>query len=368
MKKFKKGLLFPLTLLTLETSAQNLLNLSDWVVGSGGITALAQNGLISENQREWGIGPYGTQVVLWKGSPSGDENGDGGFDSSYFIINNQKTYRYTVWLKKTGSNDGTSYLGCAPGVTTLAGVANNNPYFWYGDLPELNKWYLVVGYVHGSSDPSTTSFGGIYDGTTGKKVVSTTDFKFASNTTATQHRSYLFYDPNINDRQYFYGPRVEEVNGNEPTISSLLNNPVGAGDFFVSGKMGIKTTVPGDYDLAVNGKIRGHEVRVETANWPDYVFKKDYKLPSLAETEKFIESNGHLPDVPKAEEIEADGVSLGEMNKILLKKIEEMTLQLIQLNNEMKKQTEQINTQSEKIKLLENTRIEKLQKEIPSLK
>ena len=70
--------------------------------------------------------------------------------------------------------------------------------------------------------------------------------------------------------------------------------------------------------------------------------------------ELFINEHGHLPDVPKAEEAEDDGVSLGEMNKILLKKIEEMTLQLIQLNNEMKIQTEQVKMQSEKIKLLES--------------
>lgn len=342
MKKSPLGLFLLLSFCALGSKAQNLLNLTDWVVGTGGITGLAQNGLTSENQREWGIGPHGTQVVLWKASPSGDEDGDGGFDSSYFIINNQKTYRYTVWLKKTNSNDGISYLGCAPGVTTLAGVANNNPYFWYGDLPELNKWYLVVGYVHGSNDPSTTNFGGIYDGVTGKKVVSTTDFKFASNTTATQHRSYLFYDPNINDRQYFYGPRVEEVNGNEPTISALLGTPVGAGDFYFSGKVGIKTQTPGDYDLAVNGKIRSQEIKVETSGWADYVFEEDYKLPSLEETEKFIHKNGHLQDVPKASEVEANGISLGEMNKILLKKIEELTLQVIQLNKTVQQQDKAI--------------------------
>lgn len=108
-----------------------------------------------------------------------------------------------------------------------------------------------------------------------------------------------------------------------------MGNPIGVGDFYFSGKVGIKTQTPGAYDLAVNGKIRSQEIKVETAGWAEYVFEEDYKLPTLEETEKFIQKNGHLPEVPKASEVETNGISLGEMNKILLKKIEELTLQVI---------------------------------------
>lgn len=177
---------------------------------------------------------------------------------------------------------------------------------------------------------------------------------------AIEHSFYGFINSSIN---FFRGP---DTKGG--FIAFNTSDNIERMRLDKDGNLLLGTTTSGGEKLAINGNIRAKEIKVETVNWPDYVFKKDYKLPSLAETEKFIESNGHLPDVPKAEEVEADGVSLGEMNKILLKKIEEMTLQLIQLNNEMKKQTEQVNTQSEKIKLLENTRIEKLQKEIPSLK
>lgn len=336
MNKLKTVLLLLFSAYALGGNAQNLLNLNEWVVGTGSITGFTANGLSSENEREWGIGPLGTQVILWKGIPSGDSQGDGGWNSSNIFINHQKTYRFTVWIKKTGSKTGSTYLGCAATVNSLAGVANNNPYFWNGNLPELDRWYLLVGYVHGSNDPSTVSSGGVYDGITGKKVLSAVDYKFTSTATTTYHRSYLYYDTNVNDRQYFYGPRVEEVNGNEPTISSLLDNPVGAGDFYFAGKVGIKTETPGAYDLAVNGKIRSQEIKVETSGWADYVFEEDYKLPTLAETEKFIQKNGHLPDVPKASEVEANGISLGEMNKILLKKIEELTLHLIEKDKILK--------------------------------
>lgn len=105
-----------------------------------------------------------------------------------------------------------------------------------------------------------------------------------------------------------------------------------------SGNVGIGAAASSEHKLSVNGKIRAQEIKVETANWPDYVFKPAYKLPSLSETEQFIQENGHLPEVPKAEEVEANGIQLGEMNKILLKKIEELTLQVIQLNKTVEKQ------------------------------
>ena len=112
----------------------------------------------------------------------------------------------------------------------------------------------------------------------------------------------------------------------------------------VSGNVGIGTANPTE-KLSVNGKIRAHEIKVETANWPDYVFAKNYELPSLDETEKHIQKNGHLPGIPSAEEVKANGVDLGEMNAKLLKKIEELTLYLI----EMKKESER--ERLEKIKL-----------------
>jgi len=346
MNKFKTGILFVLGLCTLESTAQNLLNLSDWVTGSGGTAGFTMNGLVTENEREWGIGPQGRQVIVWKGTPNGDAQADGGFASVDIPINHQKTYRFSIWIKRTNSKSGTAYFGCGT-VNTLAGAVNNNPYFWSGNLPELDKWYLLVGYVHGSNDPSTVSSGGIYDGVTGKRVLAMVDYKFMPTTTSTRLRSYLYYDSNTSDRQYFYGPRLEEVNGNELTISSLLDNPIGLGDFSFSGKVGIKTTTPGAYDLAVNGKIRSQEIKVETSGWPDYVFKEDYKLPSLTETEKFIKENGHLPEVPKAADAEVNGISLGEMNKILLKKIEELTLYLIDLEKSRTEQQQLIEQQVE---------------------
>jgi len=101
-------------------------------------------------------------------------------------------------------------------------------------------------------------------------------------------------------------------------------------------------SVTGDGKLQVRGNIRAKEIKVETANWPDYVFAKDYHLPSLQETEKHIKEKGHLPGIPSAKEVEANGVNLGEMNAKLLKKIEELTLYLIEQNGKIEQMEKEI--------------------------
>jgi len=102
-----------------------------------------------------------------------------------------------------------------------------------------------------------------------------------------------------------------------------------------TGNVGIGTTNPGAYKLAVKGKIRAEEIKVETG-WADYVFKKEYNLPSLEEVEEHIKEKGHLINIPSAKEVEENGIELGEMNKLLLEKIEELTLYVIELKKEVK--------------------------------
>ncbi|MEN5197208.1 hypothetical protein [Sphingobacterium faecium] len=108
-----------------------------------------------------------------------------------------------------------------------------------------------------------------------------------------------------------------------------------------SGNVGIGIVDPKE-KLVVKGKVVAEEIKVQAVKWPDYVFKPEYKLPSLTETEQFIKAHGHLPDVPKATDVEANGVSLGEMNKVLLKKVEELTLHLIEKDQEVKLQNQRI--------------------------
>lgn len=113
------------------------------------------------------------------------------------------------------------------------------------------------------------------------------------------------------------------------------------------GFVGIGTTTPNE-KLSVNGKIRAQEIKVETANWPDYVFDQDYKVLGLNELNAYIKQHKHLPDMPSSKEAEANGVELGEMNKLLLKKVEELTLHLIEKDKQILSQEKNLKAVDEK--------------------
>ncbi|HEX2920403.1 MAG TPA: pyocin knob domain-containing protein [Bacteroidales bacterium] len=95
------------------------------------------------------------------------------------------------------------------------------------------------------------------------------------------------------------------------------------------GNIGIGNTAPGNYRLNVSGKIRADEIVVNTEG-ADFVFQPEYKLSDLSEVEKYINENDHLPDIPSAEEMKTDGMSMSEMQTKLLQKIEELTLYIIE--------------------------------------
>jgi len=88
----------------------------------------------------------------------------------------------------------------------------------------------------------------------------------------------------------------------------------------------------------VDGTITAKEVVVTVEGWSDFVFEKDYNLMPLNEVEQHVKEKKHLPGIPSAEEVAADGVSVGEMQAKLLQKVEELTLYVI----ELKKENEQL--------------------------
>jgi hypothetical protein len=153
-------------------------------------------------------------------------------------------------------------------------------------------------------------------------------------------------DPGIND-SYFYhltstNYHILGSNKNGSGLMRKLGFAIGGGDtesdvkmmIDPSGNVGIGNTNP-DAKLTVTGQVHAQEVKVTvSAPGPDYVFEKDYSLPSLDQIKTYIEENKHLPEVPSAKEMEKNGVQLGEMNMLLLKKIEELTLYVIELKRQ----------------------------------
>jgi hypothetical protein len=108
------------------------------------------------------------------------------------------------------------------------------------------------------------------------------------------------------------------------------------GDAIVTGNLRVGTQpLPAGYSFGVDGKMVCTEVLVRlTGNWPDYVFDPGYKLRNLDDLGNFIKTNKHLPGIPKSSEVEK-GLSLGEMQKLQMEKIEELTLYILQLKKEL---------------------------------
>ncbi|TXN36890.1 hypothetical protein FVB32_00975 [Flagellimonas hymeniacidonis] len=195
----------------------------DWSEGTGGTAFFNRNGEVSENARVWAPDPFGNNNLVWECGNKPDSGSDGGWNTDYFNVDKTKTYRYTVWVRRHHSNNGHSYHG-TQNVDNLGGGANGNPYFWVGDPPQLEEWYLLVGiihpYTHGSTD---TGVSGVYD-LQGNKVLDGTEFKWRSDTTNSRFRSYLYYCTDVNVRQYFYDPKVEVVDGSELPLQKLFDD------------------------------------------------------------------------------------------------------------------------------------------------
>jgi len=117
---------------------------------------------------------------------------------------------------------------------------------------------------------------------------------------------------------------IARINGNP---GRLLFQAEGGGGHVVIGG----ATAAFGHTLSVHGKIACEEVLVElSGNWPDYVFDANYQLKTLAEVKEHIDKNGHLPGVPSAKEVEENGIKVAEMNKVLMEKIEELTLYILE--------------------------------------
>jgi len=116
-----------------------------------------------------------------------------------------------------------------------------------------------------------------------------------------------------------------------------------------NGNVGIGTANPQD-KLTVAGNIGAREIKVSTNAGADFVFESNYKLPDLAEVEKFVKTNKHLPDIPTAKQMIENGINLGELNIKLLQKVEELTLHLIEKDKNITQLTEQLKSQAELLK------------------
>jgi hypothetical protein len=219
---------------------KNLLDLSDWTLGTGGTTTFSYNGSVSENQRILDTGPFGVTTLVWD-SPSNDatSDADGGFSSPYVSIDSSQLYRFSVWLRRKNIGDGSYYMGLYginaglgnDGVLLRANTASvsTNPYFSAGGWPASianNEWMLVVGHVFpaNSGTGSVHTDSGLWN-TSGTKFQGSPnqgDWVWKPTNTKTIHRAYLFYSTITTTNQQFYQPRIDLCDGSQPTIADLI--------------------------------------------------------------------------------------------------------------------------------------------------
>lgn len=219
---------------------KNLLDLTTWTLGTGGTTGFVANGTVAENQRILDTGPLGTSTVVWD-EPSNDatSNDDGGWNTTSIPIDPTKMYRFSTWMRRKVIGDGAYYLGiyalnaadANDGVLVRAnGNLNTNHYFSATNWPTANvpanSWMLVVGHVWpaGSGTGSDHPDSGLWD-TTGTKFsnyTSSGDAVWQATNAKTWHRSYLYYSTITTTNQQWYQPRIDVMDGTQPTIADLM--------------------------------------------------------------------------------------------------------------------------------------------------
>lgn len=230
------------------TQSYNILTpnpFTQWTLGTGAFpTGWTKNGAVStENQVVDGVGPFGTIERLLYCAGDGSNNADGGWNSTGFIVDNTKTYRFIVFIKRNalGMGNGNVYLGCyvtdAAGgtsgpMTSGSGLTDTNPYFISMSAVTIaaagiaaDEWFMCVGYLHALGTPLTaTILSGVYKVSTGQRILTgNADYIFRD---ALQvkivHRSYAYYSTVAGTVQTFARPRLDICDGTEQSIQSIL--------------------------------------------------------------------------------------------------------------------------------------------------
>lgn len=228
-----------------QTDDPNLLNPKIWTVGSGRIGSF--NDYSSNNRRIIDTDPFGQDTVVWEGyNTVGDNNGSGIYNSTQ-AIDNTKLYRMSFWEKRITNGDATyaRYYFGLNGYGSVDGVIrrdtgnnNTNPYFYNtsnipssGQIP-LNTWMLIVGHIFpaGSGTGDEHPDSGRYTISSGRLGGINKDFIWRAETTIARSRTLSIYRPNASTTDgvlhHSVYPRLDIVDGTEPSIDDLLNNRV----------------------------------------------------------------------------------------------------------------------------------------------
>ena len=209
----------------------NLHGYSQWQEGTGSTGNFSHIGQISENLRRKAGDPWGKNTIIWNTLPDSTSNDDGGWNYTPISIDRTKMYRYSVWVRRNNTNNGTFYHGCNGYGTTNGvigrsdGAINTNPYFYItSNAIRVNTWTLVVGHIWpaGSGTGSNHPNSGVYYLGEGRVFGITQDYVWHASSTTGRGRSYLYYTTSTAQRQRFAYPTFEICDGSEAPIEDLI--------------------------------------------------------------------------------------------------------------------------------------------------
>jgi len=217
------------------TQVNNILpDPGNWSTGTGGQTGYSPNGSSGEQNRvSVTDDPWGRNSITWRTTPDSTSGADGGWNSSYYTIDTNYTYRYSMWVRRyTSGTGGTFYMGMNPNpLRNDNGASQGNPYFTYPSIASLtqNQWYLVVahvfyeGYIGGRHPESGWYENGVKISDKNYGNVGAQDVRWVPGTTSARHRAYHYYTTNVNSGIEFAYPRIDKIDGKEPSINELIN-------------------------------------------------------------------------------------------------------------------------------------------------
>lgn len=262
---------------TRSTQTSNILvDSNTWTPGTGGFSGYSTNGDLAEQLRVSVIDdPWGSQSVIWRTVPDAISGADGGWNSGYYNIDRNFTYRYSVWVRRqTAGVGGTFYFGMNPApIRNDNGTVQSNPYFSYPAQSSLalNQWYLVVGHCfaeryRGGRHPDSGWYAD------GRKIddlnfgnVGTKDVRWPPNTTSAQHRAYHYYTTNTASGLEFASPRLDKCDGSEPRIKDIISRGESQWVNLVNKNIKAKVTNNVNFDFSNSGSYNFNG----TAKWID---------------------------------------------------------------------------------------------------
>ena len=302
----------------------------------------------------------------------GEKTGDGaGIGEHQFILRKYSASGFLNFMYFNENDNSIYFQNNISGNETYGNTIFKNGNVGIGTTVPSSMLSLYQTGLSTPNYPSTTEMGDVYSTFRGSNNVLefgvSRGFNSRKAWILTRHSSTEAYgkyygtlhlQPDLGDKSVYKGVAIGFDADTDIDVGTHLA---------IDGKVGIGTLSPDelltvDGNIHTTGFLRSTEVVVEASasQIPDYVFKPDYDLMSLEEVEAYVKANSHLPEVPSAEEVEANGHKLAEMNLLLLKKIEELTLHTIKQEKKISEQNGIISHQNRILQSFED-RLQKLE-------